>query len=180
MSIDDIEQAVEDDSAGFHLFAKLGLSIDNLAAELKRDNDRQQQRLNNLPRYITAERISIGNSLIDFGSPQPGRVWIIRLLGAGESPDPTLANGADVTWFIGPYVPGIANPNLMPITSVRECFATGLPVFRTYTSNVLQVLANQHLVAGVTATPASPHNSIALVAAFLDQPLWAQAEVVAD
>lgn len=174
----DIEQDVTDDVPGFHLFAKLGLSIESLAAELKRDNDMRQRRLSVLPRYVPMERLAASAGLVDFGAPQNGRVWTVRLLGAAESPDPTLANAANVTWYIGPYVPGAAPANFLPITSARDCFATGLPTFRTYTSNVHQVLANQHLVAGVTAVPALPHNVIALVAVILDQPQWAAAEVV--
>lgn len=174
----DIEQDVSEDSPGFHLFAKLGLSIESLAAQLKRDNDIRQRRLTILPRYVPMEKLSVGSALVDFGAPQNGRVWTVRLLGAAESPDPTIANISNVTWYIGPYVPGAAPTNFLPITSARDCFATGLPVFRTYTSNVHQVLANQHLVAGVTGVPASPHNAIALVAVILDQPQWAAAEVV--
>lgn len=176
---DIIEQATAEDSPGFHLFAKVGLAIESLTAEVKRSNDRQQRLLNALPRYVTMEKFTVGAGLIDFGAPQNGRVWIVRLLAGAESPDPTLANATSVTWYIGPYVPGASGANLLPVTSARECLV-GLPAFRTYTSNVHVVLANQHLVAGVTGVPASPHNGIAVVAAVLDQPQWAQGEIVSD
>lgn len=175
----DIEQDVTDDGPGFHLFAKLGLSIESLAAEVKRNNDLNQRHLSILPRYVPIEKMTQASALIDFGAPQNGRVWIVRLLGASESPDPTVANAAVVTWYIGPYAPGVSGANLQPVTSVRDVFNGGLPQYKTYTSNVHQVLANQHLVAGVTAVPASPHNAIGLVAVVLDQPQWSAAEVVA-
>lgn len=174
----DIEQDVAEDGAGFHLFAKFGLAIESLSAEIKRANDINQRRLAALPRYVPMEKMGQANGFVDFGTPQPGRVWIVRMLAAAESPDPTVTNNSDVTWYIGPFVGGGAT-NFLNVTSARDAFVTGLPVFRTYTSNVLMVLPQQHLVAGLTAVAASPHNNIALMAVVLDQPQWAAAEVVA-
>jgi hypothetical protein len=173
----DIEQDVTEDAPGVHLFAKLGLSIESLAAQVRRSNTLEQQRLSRLPNLISIERASVPGAattdVIDFGSPQPGRTWIVRLLMAIANP--VAANAAVVTWYVGQNVGGNA-PGMLPGTMARWQFPS-VPGFQTFTSNVIQLLPQQHLLAGLTGIPGG--SNISLAAVVNEQLFYAQSTAVA-
>lgn len=175
----DIEQDVMNDVPGVHLFAKLGLSIESLTAEIKKNNDREQGRLARLPNYQAFEQATQPGDvtrIIDFGTPQAGRVWIVRLLVAVASGLAT--NAAVVTWYVGQSVGAAAGlaAGTLPPNWVRWQFPS-VPGFQNFTSDVFKVLPNQHLFAGVTAIAGG--TVINTIAMANDQPLYAQSGPVA-
>lgn len=167
----DVEDDVAQDTPGVHLFAKLGLSIESLAAELKKTNDREQRRLASLPINYPMQQFSQPGAAVtdikDFGGPQPGRVWMVRQLTAFATP--VAANAATVSWYVGQVMPGNAAGQL-PINMKRWEF-TSLPGEQNFNANVLVVRNGEHLIAGLTAIPAS--SSITLNVVITDQPAWA-------
>ena len=173
---DMIESAVENDDPGFHLFAKLGVAIESLSDQIKKANDNEQRRLAALPINIPFQRLSTpagATDIQDFGGPQPGRVWTVRLLSAFA--DPVAANAAVVSWYVGQPMPGNAVGQL-PLSMKRWEFSS-LPASEKFTSNVLVIRNGERLIAGLTAVPASSH--IFLSVTVNDQPAWAQRYAVA-
>lgn len=172
----DIEDAVTEDAPGFHLFAKLGLAIESLAEQVKKANDNEQRRLNALPINYPQQRMSnpAGTTdIVDFGGPQPGRFWIVRLLTAFASP--VAANAAVVSWYVGQVMPGDAAGQL-PLNMKRWEFPS-LPGQVSFTSNVVTIRNGEKLIAGLTAVPAS--SRIYLNATVNDEPAWAARFAVA-
>src|SRR5882762_5380149 len=89
-----------EDTPLFSLMAKVGLTIDRLTEGIARQDRKDQQRMEALPRINTASTI-IGNTAgttayYDFGSPPPGRVWEGRNLGVFG----TGGTGV-VAWYVG-------------------------------------------------------------------------------
>lgn len=78
-----------DENPLIKLYAKLNLSIDSLSNKVDKQLRTEQQRLANLPNSITFSRLSQlqgSTDIQDFGGPQPGRLWSVRLLAAFQSP----------------------------------------------------------------------------------------------
>lgn len=166
----DLEQEVAEDNPGFHLFAKFGLAIESLADGIQKINEREQRRLAGLPINYPFQRLSapaIATDFQDFGGPQPGRVWVVRLLSGFASP--IAANAAVVSWYVGQIMPGDAAGQL-PLTMKRWEFGA-LPAAEKFTSDVLVVRNTEKLIAGLTGVPAS--SRIVLNAVVNDQPAWA-------
>lgn len=168
----------EDSNPLFKLYAKLNLSIDRLGDRIAKQMRQEQQRLANLPVNVPFSRLSLlaggGTDIQDFGGPQNGRVWFVRLLGA--LPSPLGANAAVVTWYVGQPMPGPAAGQL-PATLARWQFTT-VPAFQTFTSDVIKVLPGEHLIAGITGAPAN--SSLALTVSVNDQPQFAGAPVTIE
>lgn len=166
-----------DTPSGLDLFAKFHLAITGLTDEMVKARLREQRRLAALPVYIRLSRMSSPGAAVtdiqDFGGPQPGRKWNVRLLVARASPG--AANAAVVDWYVGQVMPGPAAGQLPSTMSVWQ-FAS-VPGFQNFTSNVIEILPGEHLIAGLTNIPAS--SNIALTVAVNDQPIWAQTAVVA-
>lgn len=80
----------DDNDNGFlNLFAKFNLSLDSLNTKLDKQLRQEQFRLSQLPNGITLARLSQlqgSTDIQDFGGPQPGRTWSVRLLAAFQSP----------------------------------------------------------------------------------------------
>lgn len=155
---------------GLHLFAKLGLSVESLTAQLKRANDREQQRLARLPVNIPLNRLSAPagvTDIQDFGGPQPGRVWHVRLLTGYASP--VAANAATVSWYVGQIMTGDAAGQL-PINMKRWEF-TSLPGDDDFSTGVIMIRNGEKLIAGLVGVPAS--SRISLSAVIADEPAWA-------
>lgn len=173
----------------FEVFADLKLTLESVRDELKRANNIEQARLKRQARYVTMERMSDPGSrngtavdIVDFGAPQNGRIWKVRLAMAASSPDPSVTLAANVTWYVGQIMPAAKSTGLLPVTWSRDAFVSGaspLPQWRTYTDRVFTVLPNQHLIVGITAVPTPTTTSIALAVAVEDEPLWAAAQVIA-
>jgi hypothetical protein len=171
-----------DEKSLLDFFAEFHVTLQGIQAELKatRANraKEEQNRIAVQPRYVPIERMSSPGAAVtdfqDFGGPQAGRQWIIRLLAAFASP--LAANASLVTWYIGqPGIPGPA-AGMLPATSARWQFPS-VPGFQTFTSDILKVLPNQHLIAGLTGIPAQ--SNIGLVAAINDVPLYPAVAAVA-
>lgn len=166
-----------DDNPLVALFAKFDLSINSLTRQVARANQLEQQRLAALPNYLPIARMSSPGAAVvdfqDFQGPQPGRIWVVRLLAAVAQP--LAANAALVTWYVGQNMPGPA-AGMMPSTMARWQFPS-VPGFQNFTSDVIKVLPGERLIAGLTGIPAS--SQIALIAAINDQPLYAQSFPVA-
>src|SRR5882724_2955568 len=173
---DDVETR-DPDSPGFDAFAKFGLAINSLTDELKLQRRMEQNRLAQLPNYIALARMSSPGAnvtdIVDFLGPQPGRVWVVRLLLALASP--LGANAAVVTWYVGQIMPGPAAGQLPSTMGVWQ-FAS-VSNYQNFTSDVIKVYPGEHLIAGLTGVPAA--SNIALKAAINDQPLYAQNTVAA-
>ncbi len=174
----DVDVDAEADSPGlFDLFAKFNLSIDRLGNQIAKQIANEQARLARLPIYIPLSKMSSPGAAVtdvqDFGGPQPGRVWVVRLLTALASP--LAANTAVVTWYVGQVMPGPA-AGMLPATMGVWQFAS-VPNFQNFTSDVIKVLPGEHLIAGLTGVPAA--SNIALKVAINDQPLSAQSHAVA-
>lgn len=169
----DIEDDVSQDVPGLHLFANLGLSIESLASEIKRNNDREQRRLAALPiNYPYSRFSSPGAGTTDiqiFEGPQPGRVWMVRQISAFATP--VAANAAVASWYIGQNMPGAAAGQL-PITMKFWEFSS-LPGQQNFNDNVVIVRNGERVIVGLTAIPASSNIALRLVVS--DQPAWAAA-----
>lgn len=168
--------SVDDDEASIKVFADLSLAVGDLTSELKKARLKEQARLASLPINIPFSRMSQpagATDIQDFGGPQPGREWIVRLLIAIASP--IGANAAVVTWYRGQIMPGPAAGQL-PATMAFWQFSS-VPGFQNFTSDVIKVRANERLIAGLTGVPGS--SSIALSVVVNDQPSFGQGLPVA-
>lgn len=167
-----------DDSGLLNLFANLSLSIDTLTRQMAKTNEREQRRLAALPINMPLQLFSLPGAattdIKDFGGPQPGRVWVVRLLSAYATP--VAANASVVSWYIGQVMAGDAAGQL-PINMKRWEFGS-LPGQQPFTSNVLTLRYGEHLIAGLTAIPAS--SRITLNAVVNDMPEWAARFAVAE
>lgn len=165
------------DTPGFHMFAKIGLALETLNANLETQAKNEQRRLAALPINYPFQRISNPagvTDIVDFQGPLPGRVWIVRALAAFASPVGT--NAAVVSWYIGQNMTGDA-PGQLPLNMKRWEFPS-LPGQQPFTSNILTVRNGEHLIAGLTSVPAS--SRIYLNVVVNDEPLWAQRFVVSN
>lgn len=112
-----------DQDGGLNLFAKFKLSIDTLTSAIEKNTLKtiraEQFRLAQLPNYIPLARMSsVGagtTDIQDFGGPQPGRVWVVRLLAAFGSPLSApvtpVYNSASAT-----FGAGLANSLALPVS----------------------------------------------------------------
>jgi hypothetical protein len=157
------------DNALLDILGKIHIGVNNLTAELQQSFLKEQARLSTQPRAISLERSSQPSGtfdLIDFGGPQPGREWVLRLLTAFAQP--LAANVAVVTWYVGQRMPGPAN-GMLPVTMAKWQFPS-CPGQATFGANMITIRNGQNLIAGLTGVPAS--STIALVAGVSDQPAF--------
>jgi len=168
---------MDDDSPGLSVFADFKLSLDNLCDRMDRAYRDEQVRLSMLPNYVTVERMSSPGAavtdIVDFGGPQPGREWDVRLLSAFASP--LAANTSQVTWYVGQIVPG-PGAGMLPSTNGRWFFAS-VPAVQTFSSRVLMVKPGQKVFAGLVGVPANSFIGMSL--SFNDQPAYSQRRSVA-
>lgn len=165
------DNPIPDDGPGLEIFADLKISLDSVAQEMKRQNDANARRLAVLPRNQILTRISTpsgATDIQDFGGPQPGREWVVRLLIAVAAPP--AANAAVVTWYVGKNTLGATAAGVLPVNFTRWQFPS-VPGFQNFTSDVIELRFGQNLYAGLTGVPAS--STIGLIAAFDDQPAFA-------
>lgn len=171
----------QDSDAPFSLkvFADLNLAIGDLSNEVKGFR-KEQARLAAQPNVVTLEQMAQPGAAVtflqDMGSPQAGRTWIVRMLAAVASP--LAANTTVTTWYVGQNITG-PGAGMLPATWVRwqlPAIQAGGASVQTFTSNVIQVLPNQHLIAGLTSVPAA--SSIALIAVVNELPLHGPLSVV--
>lgn len=172
------DNPIPDDGAGLEIFADLKISLDSLTSEMKKRNESERRRLAVLPRNQVITRISTPGAATsdvqDFGGPQPGRKWVVRLLAAVSVPP--AANASLVTWYVGKNIAGATAAGVLPPNFTRWQFPS-VPGFQNFTSGVIVVRFGQNLIAGLTSVPAS--SVIALIAAIDDQPQFAASARVA-
>lgn len=165
MTVDTVETENE---PGFDLFAKFDLSFKSLKQELVAQRQLIQQWLADQPRYVSlVNSVTLSGTatnFIDLGTPQDGRQWTVRLLGAspqgGEGAVPAAANGT-IVWYVGSLVAGI--------TSQFRWIQTPIPKSDTFTSTSIQVKAKEHLFAVVFGGTVSVN--IEGFAAIQDEPI---------
>lgn len=112
------------DQDGLNLFAKFKLSIDTLTSAVEKNTLKairaEQFRLAQLPTYIPLARMSsVGagtTDVQDFGGPQPGRVWVVRLLAAFGSPLSTLSPAPVYNSVSATFGAGLANSLALPVS----------------------------------------------------------------
>jgi len=173
------EETTDDGGFSLKVFADLSLVLGDVRDQLKRFRT-EQARLAAQPNVVTLEQMAqpgaAATFIQDMGSPQDGRTWIVRMLVAAASP--LAANAAITTWYVGQNIAG-PGAGQLPATWIRWQLpampAAGVSA-QTFTSNTIQVLPKQHLIAGLTAVPAS--SSIALIAVVNDLPLHGPLSVV--
>lgn len=168
---------VDRDSALLDLLGKIHIGLNDQAKQLAKQNRLEQIRLASLPDHYSTSRVSQPGAgvtdLQDFGGPQPGRQWVVRLL--SSVPQPIAANAAVVTWYVGQIVP-TPTAGQLPSTMARWQFASALS-FQSFTSDIIKVNSGEHLIAGLTGIPAS--SIIALNMSVNDQPSFAATKAVA-
>lgn len=154
------------------------LTIGNISEEMKRQRRlTEQQRLAAIRNYVPLSGQTTldasGGGIVDFGTPQDGRVWVIRQVGSSvqgsENVTPTAA--AVVTWYIGSLL-----PNRGTVTSQWIENHNTLPQKSTYTSDIYQVRKQEHLFAVVTGGTTGA--LIVCVARINDEPLKSGAQVL--
>lgn len=162
---DPIPQEPEDTGESlFKLFGSFGLQLKTVGQQLEGLSSTLQTRLARLPNYQSAEGQMTnftGTATIDFGAPQPGRKWILRLWGV-FTPG-MVANAGVPVLYVGSYLPA------SPVLTNARWFYPSSPNVKNWTSDVITVLPNQHLWVQVTSAPAA--STIAHIVAFDDQPM---------
>lgn len=165
----------QDDNGMFNLFAKLNVSLDRMSDKMDRQARADQQRLASLPNYLPIARQSNpsgATDIQDFGGPQPGRQWVVRLFAAFASP--LAANASVVTLYVGQNMGG-PGAGMLPASMARWQFAS-VPGLKDF-SDQIKVLPGEHVVVGLTGVPAS--SAIMLNVVINDQPLYAASYAVA-
>lgn len=169
-SSDNEDEGQPSGKAWLDLFGKLSIGINSLTAEMADARKREQRRLAHLPVNISLDRQSLPGAAVtdiqDFGGPQPGREWVVRLLLAIAAP--IAANATVVTWYVGQVMPGPAAGQL-PASMAQWQFAS-VPSFQNFTSDVIHIKPGEHLIAGLTGIPAA--SAIFLGASIDDQLLY--------
>lgn len=159
-----------EDPQGLNLWAKFNLAIQGLTGAIEEANRyqrREQRRMADIPRYVPFSRMSAPPGAFDtqdFGGPQPGRQWVVRLLVAVAQP--LAANASVVSWYVGQIMPGPA-AGMLPASMLRWQFAS-VPGIQSFTSDIIKVLPGEHLIAGLTG----PITNVMLNVAVNDQPLF--------
>lgn len=174
-----VDLTLGDENTGklFDLLGKIHVGINNSVAEQRKAFQAEQARLANNPNYVVKEMATITSNafdLIDFGTPQPGRQWEIRILSAYSRLAPAGANATAVTWYVGTGAVLSAAQTLGVLDLPSPWLFPSLPNSQKFGGEIV-VLPNQHLVAGLTGIPAS--SNIKLVVAFQDEP-YNNAQVV--
>lgn len=164
------------DGALLDVMGKIHLGLGKLNSALDKQALREQQRLESLPRFLPLQRMSSGTrvtDIVDFGGPQPGRRWAVRMLATFASP--LAANAVQTTWYVGQVMPG-PGVGMLPATLARWQFPSA-PFFQNFTSDVIMINSNEHLIAGLTGI--ATNADLSLLASINDQPAFGAAAAYA-
>jgi hypothetical protein len=159
---------------------KLGLSLDGISAGISTMNKRaERENQLKLAAFPRSEALFsppfVAAGFYDFGGPQLGRHWEVRL--AGVVGIVTPANNAwvvggtppVVTFYEGLLMTGIAMaPGILPAGLVKWQF-NALPAFDNFSGDQFIIHENQHLLVGVTTVPAT--TALTCIATINDFPI---------
>lgn len=150
----DVETSGPEPGAWLDLFGKLKVSLDSIGTQLAQANRLEQEALKHVPVNIPFSQVAqpgaATTALIDFGGPQNGRQWDVRMLSAIAVP--LAANATVVTWYVGQIMPGVA-AGMLPATMAVWQFPS-VPSFEDF-SHTVTLKSGEHLIAGLTGVPAS-------------------------
>ena len=159
MSIDLSLDAGGDAEAGnnsglLSLFAKFSASVDGLTAAVRQMSAEQAALAHEPVSTVLIQGTSgAATQIVDFGCPQPGREWVVRLLTAFNAT--MTANAAQVTWYVGQNIPtGIGTGILQPSFAIWQF--PSVPGMQNFTSDVIHIKPNEHLLAGITGGTGTP------------------------
>ena len=132
--------------------AEIGASIDGLAAQVKRANDRAQQALNHAPApaaiHGQGQTGATGACVFACGGPSQGRVWQVRSLAIGGD---GLAAGV-VRFYVAGAVPSTSGLQMIGLRD-STTFKTFAARTRFYSSGQFMIHAPTTLwVVVLTAT----------------------------
>lgn len=84
------DDVASDEDSGLQLFANFKLAIQTMTEKLDQQVKLEKRRIAALPNYVPLSKMSVitnaTTDIQDFGGPQAGRIWIVRLLVATPSP----------------------------------------------------------------------------------------------
>lgn len=127
---------------------------------------------NYLPLTAAVTLNASGIGFVDFGTPMFGRVWTVRLLTAAVQGGELAANAAaNIGWYIGTTVPSGTVGTVTPFTSQWRDSAAGVPVVKTYTSDIHQVRMGEHLFVIVNGPVGQANANMVFNAVVLDEPM---------
>lgn len=145
----DADADADSQSGLLSVFAKLTASVNSLQSTMDKQFRREQWLLEHVPVTIPVLVQSLSTAateIVDLGGPQPGREWVVRMIGAFTQ---TLSpNAALVTWYVGQRAPVVA-AGILPANWIRWQFPS-VPGFQNFTSDVIHIKNGEHLVVGLT------------------------------
>lgn len=135
-----------------------------------------QRQLDRIKNYIpltgSVQLNASGQGVFDLGTPMLGRVWTVRQLMASVQGGELSANAAaNIGWYIGVNVPGTAVGTSLQFTSQWRASFTGVPAIQTYTSDILQAKAGEHLFVVVNGPVGQANAVMVFNAVVLDDPM---------
>ena len=123
-----------------------------------------------LSQAVTLNASGVG--FVDFGTPMFGRTWTVRLLTAAVQGGELAANAAaNVGWYIGIMVPSSGAGTLTQFTSQWRDSAAGVPIVKTYTSDIHQMKSGEHLFAIVNGPVGQANANVVFNAVVVDEPM---------
>lgn len=113
-----------------------------------------------------------GVGFVDFGTPALGRTWTVRLFTAAVQGGELAANAAaNVGWYIGMLAPNNAVGTALQFTSQWRDSAAGVPVVKTYTSDIHQVRMGEHLFVIVNGPVGQANANMVFNVVVIDEPM---------
>lgn len=113
-----------------------------------------------------------GAGFVDLGTPALGRVWTIRMLAAAtQGGELAAASVVNLAWYIGVNIPGAAAGTSLQFTSQWRESTNSVPFMRTYTSDIHQLRAGEHLFAIAAGGTGSANANMVFNAVVLDEPM---------
>lgn len=158
---------------------KLGLSLDGISAGISQINRRaereNQQRLEAFPRPLALFSPPFtAAGFFDFGGPQLGRHWEVRLagvVGLSTASNVWVVGGTPpvVTFYEAKLMTGLALAlGILPLGLVKWQF-NALPAFDNFSGDQFIIHENQNLIVGVTNIPAT--TALTCIATINDFPI---------
>lgn len=160
-------------AADFDFGAKLDLLTDAINGMVTAQQKLEQRRLQLIPNNVRMSGLinpgALTSGVYDYGGPQQGREWEIRLWSIDSQPDGSntgnyllIAGPAIPGAQIGQFVPGIASANIPTSDLIWRLNAA--PGNKDLSPGVGTVKYGQHLMVAVVGAPANTTNVMSTVA----------------